>query len=309
MAGSRALKNRIKSTKNIRQMTRAMEAVSAVKMRRSVALAVSARPYALAALHLFSEVRHALHDDTTTLSPLLTQRPLRNALAIIIASDKGLAGSFNTSVFRTADARIASLDVPVRVVAVGKKVRDYYDRRNMLDRAYIGAGDFGAIDETRPIAEYVTEEFVSGRVDQVVIIYTNFISALRQTVSYRSLLPFSEQSLRQCIDDILPERGKYSNTPALLNLPLQQPPDILIEPSPHVVLSKLLPALVALEIHHAILEANASEHSSRMIAMKNASENADELAGDLTILYNKARQAQITKELAEISAGTEALHT
>jgi len=308
MAGSRALKNRIRSTKNIRQMTRAMEAVSAVKMRRSQMAAIAARPYALSALSILHKIQKSTEEAVTT-SPLTEKRKVETLGIVVITSDKGLAGSFNTNVIKRVEKVIARSGRKFLIVAVGKKGRDYFKRRKMnVEREFLGAGDFGAIAETRQISDFVASLFIGKKCDEVMLVYANFLSALKQEVVVRKLLPFTEESLGEIIADIEPLRGRYANMPAAIETAgTVSSEGLLFEPSPAEALGKILPQLLAVQIFHAILEGNASEHSSRMIAMKNASESAGELVDTLNIQYNKARQAAITKELTEITAGREAL--
>lgn len=307
MAGSRALKNRIRSTKNIRQMTRAMEAVSAVKMRRSQAVALAARPYALTALSILKEIQKTTDSSDTPL-PLAEKRSVQTICLVVITSDKGLAGAFNASVIKKAEKIIAHAGETVTLVPVGKKGRDYFARRKMpIAAEFLGAGDFGAIDETRHISDFLITSFSDKKCDEVILVYTNFISALKQEVVVRKLLPFSIESLTEIVESITPLRGRYANMPKTIETLGVAPRNFTFEPSPHAVLKTLLPDLLATQVFHAVLEANASEHSSRMIAMKNASENAADLSQQLNIRYNKERQATITKELTEITAGSEAL--
>ncbi|OHA18296.1 MAG: ATP synthase F1 subunit gamma [Candidatus Taylorbacteria bacterium RIFCSPHIGHO2_01_FULL_46_22b] len=309
MAGSRALKNRIRSTKNIRQMTRAMEAVSAVKMRRSQMFALAARPYALTALAILREAQKATGGMEQP-SALTLKRPLSTICLVVVTSDKGLAGAFNVSVIKKAEKILASTKSQVSLVAIGKKGRDYFTRRGKKPVAeFLGTGDLGAIDETKKISDFLVKLFTEKKCDEVVLVYTNFLSALKQEVVVRKLLPFSSESLQEIIDSITPLRGKYTNMPSSFEKIQAPSSTLLLEPSPTVLLDRLLPHLLAVEIFHAILEANASEHSSRMMAMKNASESAAELVDTLNILFNKTRQAAITKELTEITAGREALAT
>ena len=288
-----------------------MEAVSAVKMRRSVGIAVQARPYALSTLHILQEIRKTLGDNGDILPTLLAKRPIKTSAVVVISSDKGLAGSFNTSVFREAEKVLKQKLNTSYIIAVGKKARDYFEHRQMLKKGFVGAGDYGTLSETKPIAEYILKEFISGAADEVVIIYTNFISALRQEVISRTLLPLQYETLKQSVSDIIPERGKYANVPRFFTEKEEKKntSEILFEPRGEKLLEKLLPALLEIEVHNAILEANASEHSSRMVAMKSASDNAGDLIDTLSILYNKPRQATITKELAEITGGREALES
>lgn len=288
-------------------MTRAMEAVSAVKMRRSVGVAVSSRPYALAAIHLLAKIRSGMSFDDASLSPLFAVRKTTHTTLVVVTSDKGLAGSFNATVLRKAERYIAAASTPISVFAIGKKARDYFRRANILEHAWTGVGDFGALEETKPMAEKLITHFLSGKTDNVVVIYANFISALRQEIVTRELLPMTVEAVHSFINDIIPERGKYANIPSVLDeVSDSEALTLTMEPSPKLLLDRLLPALLEIELYQVILEANASEHSARMLAMKSASENADELAGALTLQYNKIRQAHITKELAEITAGKEA---
>jgi len=307
MASSKSIKNRIKSTKSIKQITKAMEAVSAVKMRKSEQVALRARPYALAALEVLRGLTAKMDNDFSSLSPLLDQtRSDQPNCLLVITSDKGLAGSFNTNVLRKA-LKIVNDDPTLEVIAVGKKGRDFLSRRGAkIIRGHTGAGDFVELHETESISKFVKDGFEQGKWSKVTLLYTNFLSALKQEVVARKVLPFDFKSLTSIIEGITPTRGKYANMPQVLGVD-QKESAYSYEPNASIILDKLLPTLLEIEIHHAVLEGNASEHSSRMVAMRNASENAGELIDSLTLEYNKARQAQITKELTEITGGAAAL--
>ena len=289
-------------------MTRAMEAVSAVKMRRSQQAALAARPYALSALSILHKIQKST-EEAVIHSPLTEKRSVETLGLAVITSDKGLAGSFNANVIKKAEKLIAHSGKKALIVAVGKKGRDYFKRRQVsLAGEFLGAGDFGAINETRHISGLVASLFTDKKCDEVVLVYANFLSALKQEVVVRKMLPFTEEALGEIIADIEPLRGRYANMPVMITNSSERPAGTLIfEPSPQEALEKVLPELLAVQIFHAILEGNASEHSSRMIAMKSASDSAAELVDTLNIQYNKARQAAITKELSEITAGREAL--
>ncbi len=307
MATSRAIKNRIKSTKNIKQITKAMEAVSAVKMRKSETTALRARPYALSALEIFKSISAKMDYTIELLSPFLQKNKSEKSCLVVITSDKGLAGSFNTNVFRKALEILKGKEENFEVVTVGKKGRDFLSKRGFkVSKDFLGAGDFVEIEESRPISDFLKENFLKGTWKDVTLLYTNFMSALKQEVITRKMLPFSFESISKIVEGISPEKGKYANTPSFIGQN-EKALSYKFEPNPKEVLESLLPTLLEIEVHHAVLEANASEHSSRMIAMKNASENAGELIGELTLIYNKARQAQITKELTEIVGGAAAL--
>jgi F-type H+-transporting ATPase subunit gamma len=278
-------------------------------MRKSQNVALGARPYALAALEILYGISVASENINTTEIPLMASRPVNKICLVVITSDKGLAGSFNSNVIRQAEKILRQGDKKFTITAVGKKARDYFKRRQTeLAGEFVGAGDFGTIDETVHISDFLSNLFLTEKCDEVILIYTNFISALKQEVVTRKILPFSRESLQEIVGSITPLRGKYANMPAVLGtINIKDSSSFLFEPSPREILETLLPDLLKIQIFHAVLEANASEHSSRMIAMKNASENAGELIGELNLIYNKARQALITKELAEITGGREAL--
>jgi len=308
MASSRQLKNRIRSTKNIGQITKAMEAVSAVKMRKSELVALQSRPFSFAALDIIQNVLSKIDLGETIENPFLNQREIKKICLIVVTSDKGLAGAFNTNVLRRAQKFIDESKVKVDVIAVGKKGKDYFGRRNVsLIAEFLKAGDFTEAEQTLPISNLIYNLYNDGTYDEVSIIYTNFISALKQDVIIRKLIPFTLLAIRDVISNIVPREGKYSHIRNSFGEEGKSGSKYLLEPNVSGVLYDLLPFLIDIEVHTAILEANASEHSSRMIAMKNASQNALEIANRLRITYNKNRQAQITKELIEITAGTEAL--
>ncbi len=304
MATGRAIKNRIRSTQNIRQITKAMEAVSAVKMRKSEASAIKGRPYALHALSILKHVEEKLGELPRKSSPLFDIRSGGKNLFVVITSDKGLAGSFNSNVIRKTE--IALNEFPgSEIITIGKRGRDYFNRRgSSVVASFEGIGDFAELFEVEPISKKIISLFENKTYDKVSIIYTNFISALKQEVVIRPLLPLQADVIKRVIENIIPETGKFSE---LRKTALDDDFEYKFEPNADSIVKELVPALVEIEILHSVLEANASEHSSRMVAMKNASENAKDMIGELTILFNKTRQAQITKELIEITSGKEAL--
>ncbi len=305
MAGARAIKSRIKSTKNIQQITKAMQAVSAVKMRKSEAVAVSGRLYALYALNILKKIENNTETSLKSLSPLFaTDIESKSECLVVISSDKGLAGAFNSNVIKKSDKLIASSKQKVEIVAVGKKGRDYFSRKGLtIVKGFEGAGDLGTLAEAKEISNFIISLFIEKKYSKIDIVYTNFISALKQEVVVRPLLPLHKETLEQVVANIIPETGKYSD----LKSAFKDDALYSFESSPEQIIYELVPKLVELEIYHSILEANASEHSARMVAMKNASENAKDMISSLTIKYNKERQAQITKELIEITSGKNAL--
>ncbi|HET7092858.1 MAG TPA: F0F1 ATP synthase subunit gamma [Thermomicrobiales bacterium] len=286
MANAREIRRRIRSVDNMSQITRAMEMVSAAKMRRAQQRVVASRPY--------SERLEAMIADLSSLSvdaeqlkefPLLEEREVKRAAVILITPDRGLTGALNLNVIRRASHYILTdAGVPVVVIAAGKKGRDFMVRtRQDVVAEFTGLGDKVTLDDIRPIADVAVDDFVSGKVDAVYLVYAQFINTLVQHPEMRQILPIVKPQ----------QSGVYT--------------DYIFEPSPEAVLRNLLPRYVEVQIYQAMLESIASEHSARMVAMRNATENAKELVSDLTLSANKARQAQITREVSEIAAGANAL--
>lgn len=305
MAGGRAIKARIKTTKNIQQITKAMEAVSAVKMRKSEAAALKGRPFALYALQILRRIEKTVGKKIKRSSPLFKVREIKKRLLVVIASDKGLAGSFNGNVLKKAGVFADAHKESTSVVAIGKKAKEFFERRGFpIVKSFEGIGDMVELSEAKPISDFIVSLFIKEEFDHIDVIYTNFVSALKQEVVLRPLLPLHEKTVKEVIENIVPETGKYSHFKHGI---LEDKGEYIFEPSPEQIIHELVPSLVTIEIFHSILEANASEHAARMVAMKNASTNAKEMIGKLTIKYNKERQAQITKELIEIVSGKEAL--
>lgn len=308
MPSTKAIKQRIKSVKNTSQITKAMEVVSATKMRRSQQFALSARPYAVASL----ELAQNLLLRTPQLPPILQEREIKSKLLLVITSDKGLAGSFNANVVKKAEAQIDQYKVlrrPYILITVGKKAKEYFERRGLTPiKSFWKFGDYTDLNDTLPIADLILAGFQEGRWDSVEAVYTNFRTTLLQETVLKKILPATETGLEDAVRAILPERGRYAEL-GIRNkeLGIGYNYEYKFEPSPGEILGILVPQLIKMHIHHIILESNASEHSARMVAMKSASDNARELIGDLTLEFNKARQANITRELVEITAGREAL--
>jgi F-type H+-transporting ATPase subunit gamma len=284
MASLREIRRRVKSVKNVSKITKAMEMVSASKMRRAQRNTEMTRPY--------SDRMRAVMAELTTRAgqqlahPLLTQRDSVQRIAlVIVAPDKGLCGALVTNVLRAASRFILEqrrLNREIEVLAVGKKGRDFSVRTNLpLVAELTGLGDAPSLIDVLPVATNVINGFEEGRYDEVHVVYTAFVNTLTQRVERRRILPI--------------EPPQESSGAAM---------DYTYEPSQGDVLNALLPRFVEVQIYQTILEAIASEHSARMVAMRNATDNAKELVRDLTLSANKARQAAITKELAEIAAGS-----
>lgn len=306
MPSTKSLKQRIRSVKNTSQITKAMEVVSATKMRRSQEFARAARPFALAGLEMLQN----LLKRTTTLPLLLLARPVAHTALLVVTSDKGLAGAFNANVLKNADNWIREQklkEVPFFVITVGKKARDYFEQRgNKPYQSFWGFGDYSRLEQTLPVAQCILDGFIMHTWDQIDAVYTNFRTTLRQETVVKKILPAEEKSLKDAVRAILPEYGKYAET----STPTSNTSytyEYLFEPSPAEILEALVPQLLRMHVHQIILESNASEHSARMVAMKNASESAAELISGLSLAYNKTRQSGITREIVEITAGAEAM--
>lgn len=306
MTSIKLIKQRIRSVKNTSQITKAMEVVSATKMRKSQEFAIKARPYAHASL----EMLRNLLSRTPILPVLLQKREVKISALLIVTSDKGLAGAFNANVIKKAEDWISEKMTSGEsfiLITVGKKARDFFERRKIApEESFWGFGDYSTLDETVPIANLILNGFLYGRWDSVEAVYTNFRTTLRQETVLKKILPATEKGIEEVVEGIFPEKGKFAADPKLEIKNLKFNYEYKFEPSSREILDMLIPQLIRMHVHHIILESNASEHSARMIAMKNASENASELISELSLQYNKSRQDKITRELIEITAGREA---
>jgi F-type H+-transporting ATPase subunit gamma len=287
LASARDIKRRIRSVKNIAQVTRAMEMVAASRMRRAQAQTLASRPYSekawevLQHLALQSGARGVIH-------PLLQERPVRRVGLLLITPDRGLCGGLVNNMLRQAIQFIKQrTETPVSAIAVGRKGRDFMARYGYDIRAeFTRIPDQPSILDITPIARIIMEDYINGEFDQVWIGYSAFVNTLVQRPTLRQLLPVQT---------------------GLADAPARQMGEFIYEPSPEEILAEVLPRFVEVQIYQAILESIASEQSARMVAMRSATDNARDLIDDLTLSYNKARQAGITKEMLEIAGGAEAL--
>jgi len=286
MASQRIIRRRIRSIKNTAQITKAMQMVAASRMRRAQAAVAASRPYAE---HIGEIVADVSGRSGAEGHPLLAQREIQAVEIVTITPDRGLAGALVTNVNREMTRLTGTIGKPFQVIAVGRKGVNFVLRSRMkLVAEFTGLGDRPDASAIGPIAQQVLQDYESGAVDAVHLLYTEFISTLRQRPRSIQLLPV-----------IPPEK-----TESPISGPWNYEPD-----NPQQVLSQLLPRYLEFTLYQAVLESIASEHSARMIAMSNATENANEIVQDLTLLANKARQAEITKEIAEISGAAEAIRT
>ena len=297
------IKNKITATNRTHKVTRAMEAVSAVKMRKTQAQALAGRPYARAALSILARLAGT---DELARHPLSQERGGKKLALIVITSDKGLAGALNSGVLKRATEALAERAADaVTVFAYGKKGAEYFGRRGYrMACAIENKGDDIALSAMEELARDVARGFLAGEFDQAVAVYSNFISTFEQAPVARVLLPLSLPALTESVAGIVPAKGKWSREPAL-----SSPVSYEFEPEGPAMLDFLVPRLVAVALYHMLAEAKASEHSARMVAMKNASDKSEEVAESLTRYANKLRQAAITREVSEIVGGREALAT
>lgn len=295
------IKNKIISTKKTGKVTKAMEAVSAVKMRKSQERAFLARPYVHTAMRILNRLAASRALRTHALSE---NRAGNKVLLLVITSDKGLAGSVNGAVLRKVEEYRKS-GVDFSIISVGRKAVEYAERNNLdiLGR-FTNVSDGVQLNEVEAITKLLTETYLKDKTNaRVEVIYQNFISTFEQLPTKRQIIPLLPGEVNEILIGIRPKTGKFSHE--------ELAPDTVlghtVEPGEEEVINTLLPQLIQILIFHAFLESKACEHSARMVAMKNATDKSGELVKALTIKFNKARQAAITAEVSEITAGAEAM--
>ncbi len=295
------IKNKIISTKKTGKVTKAMEAVSAVKMRKSQERAFLCRPYVHAALRILSRVAQS---EAVTTHPLVVKRETGKTLLVVVTSDKGLAGSVNSAVLKKVEKFKASGE-DFAMIAVGRKAVEFALREKIeLLGEYTNVHDEVTIEDVKEIVTKIQTAFAEvGVYKKVEIIYQNFLSTFEQEATMRKVLPLDTAEVHFMMRGIRPRHGKFSED----TVPADKMIDHTIEPSAEVVFNTLIPQLIEIIVFHAFLESKASEHSARMVAMKNATDKSKEVAKFLTLKFNKARQAAITAEVAEITGGMEAM--
>jgi len=289
MANTRDIRHRIKSIRNTAQITKAMQMVAASKMRKAQQHALAGRPYAA----LMNKVLVSLQKRTNPeLHPLLEVRPLKKELILIISTDKGLCGALNTNLFREA----ANFDQTKTIfVVTGKRARQFIARTKRELLADFELKDSPSFVESKPLSKFCLEKFLRREVDKVSVLFTHFINTISQRAVVETLLPISSFDLPKS------ERAEGANQD------LDPMLGYVFEPKAEELLGVVLPYYIEFQVFQMILDARASEHSARMVAMKNATENAEKFIKDLTLEYNKMRQAGITTELLEIATAQMAL--
>jgi len=285
MASVRQIKRRVRSVTSIAKVTKAMELVAASKMRRSQARALAARPYAEKMREILGDLAKQYGEESEK-HPFLVERPVERTLILFLGPNRGLAGGLPGNMSRKAASFALEQESPVSFVTVGKKARDFVVRAGQPLVAEFTLPDYPELLATLPINRIVADEYLNGRADRVYMLWPRFVNTAVQTPIVRQLLPIEPEELTDITEEDI---------------------DYIYEPSSEGVFAELLPRYIEMTIYAAILENEASELSARMVAMRNATDSANEMIQTLTLIYNKARQEQITKELLDIVGGVEAM--
>ena len=288
MPNLREIRRRIKSVKNTRQITKAMELVAASKMKKAQQAAISGQPYAALLAEVLSHISTRIEELD---HPFFKEREVKTRGIIIVSTDRGLCGPLNGNLIR----EILNAEADMKFVSVGRKGRQFLSRTSRDLLADFEIGDAVQYTKVKQLTEFMIDKYLSGEVDTVEILYPRFVNVLTQAASFGKLLPITG------LDDMITElRGKDAQ-------PFESSSDdrnFVFEPDPKSILNSLLPLFIDRQAYQAILSARASEHSARMVAMKSANDNANKLLDSLTLQFNKARQAAITQEILEIAAAT-----
>lgn len=284
MANIRLIRRRIRGIRSTAKITRAMEMIATSKMRRAQERGLAGRPYSEKIYQVIADLA-ALPQEGKLAHPLLQRRPVTKIAVVHITPDRGLCGGLHANVNRKTASFILEQNVPVTLIIIGRKGIDFMRRYGRDIRAeFTQLGDQPSLLDTLPISHIIIDDYINGVIDLVYLVYAQFISTMVQRPILQQILPVEPAAI-----------------------PTAQNVDYIYEPSPEMVLGELLPRFVEMQVYHAILESIASEQSARMVAMRNATDNANELIEDLTLIYNKARQEAITKELLDITGGAAAL--
>ncbi|MBC7368333.1 MAG: ATP synthase F1 subunit gamma [Undibacterium sp.] len=286
MASTRDIRRRIKSVKNTRQITKAMELVAASKMKKAQAAALAGRPYTQLMADMLAALATRVDESH---HPFLTQREVKNRGILLVATDKGLCGPLNANLFKL----VTDIKTPVKFYVIGRKGAQFIARTKRAMVADFTISDRVTFAEVKVASEFMIAQFLEGAIDTIEVIYPRFKNTLIQESVVRPVLPL--HSLKEFVAAVQADTGT-------VRVPHGDDREMLFEPSANQVLEALLPFYVNRQIFQFVLSAKASEHSARMVAMKTAKDNATKLVGELSLEYNKARQAAITQEILEIAA-------
>ena len=286
MPSLRDIRRRIRSIKNTAQITKAMEMVAASRMRRAQQRVMSARPYSETMRSLIQELALSVGGSAgAELHPLLVQRPIDTVGIVLFTTNRGLCGGLNTNVLRRGSELMLEQTHPLELMTVGRKGQDFMSRRgHKLLGTFTGISDSPSYNDIIPVARVILDSYNAGVMDRCYLVYPQFVSTLTQRPQVEQLLPLQPTSAVET-----------------------KPLDYIFEPDPSAILEHLMPRFIEVQIYQALLETQASEQSARMIAMRNATDNATEIVDSLTLTYNKARQAAITREVTEIASAAEAM--
>ena len=310
------IKQKINSTQRISQVTGALELISAVKMRKSQKIALGSRPFAQKVIEILKRLSKYQQECLEKNSFYFQTRELKKILIVVVSSDKGFCSSFNKNILKFAETEINKIQEEfarekvappeIEIMAVGKKAIAFAKKKNLKIKVeFTGIGDYGTLEETKPIAGLLLRYFQENKYQKIYLFYTDFISSFIQKPKKIQLLPLIPESFQEMLKNVtLAEKSPRAEF--LENNSKNY--DYVLEPSPEKIFESLVPQLLEFEIYHTVLEANASEHSARMMAMRNACDNANDIIKDLTLNYNKVRQNQITAEVSEISSAKEAMN-
>ncbi len=299
MAGTKEIKQRIRSIKNTKKITKAMELVAASKMKRAISKALSSRLYANYSWDLLTSLSERLEiiDQPFFNGYKDDNKEKRKTLFILITSNGGLCGAYNSQIIKKSIGALKNIE-DVELITVGKKGDDAMRRLGLkVIASFLDIPDNSDLSDITPLSKLIIDEFKKGKYEKVYIGYTDFVSALTQKANVRQILPITKQELKEIIEEIGEEKNKENKIESKNLTPY------IFEGNMNTIVELLAEKLVRMQIYHMILESGASEQSAKMMAMKNASEAAGEMIDDLTLVFNKARQAGITQEISEISAG------
>lgn len=314
MANLKAIRDRIQSVKNTQKITEAMRLVAAARVRRAQEQVTATRPFADRLAQVLYNLQARLRFEDLDL-PLLNKREVRTVGLLVVSGDRGLCGSYNTNVIRRAENRAKELKaegLDYKYVIVGRKANQYFQRRTQpITNAYTGLEQIPTAAEASNIADELLSLFLSESVDRIELVYTRFVSLVSSRPVVQTLLPLDPQGLETADDEIFrltTRGGAFEVERQKVTTPVRSfPRDMLFEQDPAQILDALLPLYLNNQLLRALQESAASELAARMTAMNNASDNASELIGTLTLSYNKARQAAITQEILEVVGGAQAL--
>ncbi len=310
MPNLKAIRDRIQSVKNTKKITEAMRLVAAAKVRRAQEQVISTRPFADALAQVIYNLQNRLQFGEASLA-LLAQREVKTVALLVVSGDRGLCGGYNANIIRRAEQRAKELKsqcINYKFVLIGRKALQYFERRGEpIQEKYIGLEQIPSATEAAQISDEILSLFLSEEVDRVELIYTRFMSLISSQPVIQTLLPLTTQGLEAQDDEIfrlVTREGKFQVEREKVSTQMTTfPQDMIFEQDPAQILDSLLPLYINNQLLRALQESAASELAARMTAMSNASENAGELMGTLTLSYNKARQAAITQEILEVVSG------